>query len=115
MVGNSPITSPSGTTTVESELQPLTFKFSNGVTISGSAAASVIANSPIFVNTKLPTGTGQYTDMFQRANFAKYIGSKPYHMRLGLPSIRAAIAIKCAESVGHDSEVEIGCDLRLGG
>ncbi len=113
MVGNSPITNPSGTTTVESELQPLTFKFSNGVTISGSAPASVIANSPIFVNAKLPTGTGQYTDMFQRANFAKYIGSKPYHMRLGLPSIRASIVINVPKASGSTAKSKSGVTYGL--
>ena len=104
MVGASPITSPSSTTTVDTEIQPLTFKFSNGVSISGVAAATEAANSPIFVNTKFQTGTGQYVDVYQRANFAKYIGTKPYHVRLGLPSIRPAIVVTVPKASGSTSK-----------
>jgi hypothetical protein len=113
MVGTSPRSNPSSSTTVETELQPLTFKFSNGVEISGSAAALAIANSPIFVNTKLPTGTGQYVDLFQRANFAKYVGSKPYHVRLGLPSIRSEIVINVPKASGSIDKSKAGVTYGL--
>jgi hypothetical protein len=113
MVGTSPITSPSSTTTVSTEIQPVTFKFANGISISGSAAASAIANSPIFVNTNFPTGTGQYLDLFQRANFAKYIGSKPYHVRLGLPSIRSAIVINVPKASGETHKTKTGVSYGL--
>jgi hypothetical protein len=108
MVGASPISNPSTTTTVETELQPLTFRFANALEISGSAAASAIANSPLFVDTKLPTGTGQYIDLFQRANFAKYVGSKPYHVRLGLPSIRPEIVINVPKASGSTDKSKAG-------
>ena len=113
MVGTSPMSNPSSTTTVDTELQPLTFKFSNGVEISGSAAALKIANSPIFVNTKLPTGTGQYVDLFQRANFAKYVGTKPYHVRLGLPGIRPEIVINVPKASGRVEKSKAGVTYGL--
>jgi hypothetical protein len=100
MVGASPILQPSSRTVVNTEIQPVAFKFSNGVSIHGNAAASAIANSPLFVNTKFQTGTGQYGDVFQRANFAKYIGTKPYHVLLGLPSIRPEVVITVPSGSG---------------
>jgi hypothetical protein len=113
MVGASPITNPSSTTTVDTELQPLAFKFSNGIVIHGVTPARSIANSPLYVNTKFQTGTGQYVDMFQRANFAKYIGSKPYHVRLGLPSIRSEITIVVPKASGSTAKSKSGVTYGL--
>lgn len=100
MVGASPFANPGATVTINTEIQPITFKFANGNTISGSAAALAIANSPIFVETKFPTETGQYADAFQRANFAKPIGGKPYHVLLGLPSVRRALVVNVPQGSG---------------
>jgi len=113
MVGASPITHPSSTTVVDTELQPLAFKFANGIVIHGAPAASITANSPIFVNTKFQTGMGQYLDLFQRANFAKYIGSKPYHVRLGLPSIRSEITIVVPKASGETAKSKSGVTYGL--
>jgi hypothetical protein len=108
MVGASPISHPSTTTTINTELQPVAFKFANGVVVHGGAAALKVANSPIFVNTKFQTGTGQYADLFQRANFAKYIGTKPYHVKLGLPSIRSEIVVAVPKASGKTYKSKAG-------
>ena len=113
MVGTNPFTNPGSSSTVNTELQPITFKFANGVTISATAAATAIANSPIFVNTKFPNGTGQYGDMFQRANFAQPIGGRAYHVRLGLPSVRPAIVVNVPKASGQTQKTTSGVTYGL--
>jgi hypothetical protein len=113
MVGANPRTSPSKSTTVNTEIQPIAFKFSNGTVIHASTAAIAIANSPIFVNTKFPTGTGQFGDIIQRANFWKYVVYKPYHVLLGLPSIRSEIVISVPKTSGSTDTSKTGTPYGL--
>ena len=108
MVGANPFTNPASTTTINTEIQPIIFKFANGNSISGTAAAVALANSPIFVKTTFPAGSGQYADVFQRANFAKPIGGKPYHVLLGLPSIRHALTINVPKGSGTTRKTASG-------
>jgi len=105
MVGTSPFASTAATTTVSTEIQPLNFKFSNGKTVSATAAASALANGPIFLSTAFLTGTGQFADVYQRANFAKPIAGKAYHVKLGLPSMRTAMTISVPSASGSTTTV----------
>ena len=91
MVGTSPFSTPA-TTTVPSEIQPLTFVFANGLRIDGVAPANGLAASPVFHSAVFPTETGQFVDVMQRANF-NLIGST-YHVRLGTPTVLPALTIK---------------------
>jgi len=108
MVGASPFTNPASSTTINTEIQPITLKFANGNTISGTAVAVALANSPIFLKTNFQAGSGQYADIFQRANFAKPIAGKPYHVLLGLPSVRSALVVNVPKSSGTTKRTPSG-------
>lgn len=91
MVGTNPFTT-NVTTTIPTEIQPINFHFADGTIINAEGAATALTQSPIFQNTVFPTGTGQFDDIFQRANFAKVIGPG-YHVRLGAPTMLPAVTI----------------------
>ncbi|HZR31512.1 MAG TPA: hypothetical protein VFA76_06635 [Terriglobales bacterium] len=87
MVGTNPWNG-SATTTISTEVQPLKVVFSNGATF--WPPTQTLVNSPLFLNTKFPSETGQYGDIFQRANFWTVVShlAPNYHVKLGQPSVR---------------------------
>jgi hypothetical protein len=108
IVGTKPFTT-NATTTVPTEIQPITFVFENGLTIDGTAPAAAVAASPLFHRTAFPTETGQFADVMQRAEFNKVRSA--YHVLLGaprmLPEIRVFVPGKFGKS-GLFSHRDIG-------
>jgi hypothetical protein len=113
MVGTSPMAKPAKGTVIDTEIQPLAFKFSDGTVIHGSTVSSAIANSPIFLETNFPTGSGQYGDIIQRANFAKYATTDAYHVQLGLPTIRSEVQVVVPKASGQISKAKNGVTYGL--
>jgi hypothetical protein len=92
MVGSSPYSTDTSTT-VPTVIIPINFSFADGTFLGGEKPAADLAGSPIFKDAVFPTGTGQWDDTFQRANFAKVVGAH-YHILLGAPSMLPAITVK---------------------
>jgi hypothetical protein len=113
MVGTSPMAKPAKASVIDTEIQPLAFKFSDGTVIHGTTVSSSIANSPIFLDTKFPTGTGQYGDIIQRANFAKYATTDAYHVQLALPHILPEIQVVVPKASGHIGKAKNGVTFGL--
>jgi hypothetical protein len=111
MVGTSPFTS-NVTTMIPTVIQPLKFTFTGGVSISPPTTALV--NSPIFKSTTFPTGTGQFIDVFQRANFAKPVATNTaYHLRLGTPAVKSLMSIAVPASAGFSAMTTTGRTIGL--
>lgn len=93
MVGTDP-TKGSATTTVPTTIVPLILKFSNG-TFDGTQKVSNTTGSPLFQNAKFSSGTTQYGDAIQRAEFWKYVSktAKGYHVLVGTPTVATAVTI----------------------
>ena len=109
MVGSNPFRAGI-TTTVPTEIQPISFSFADGTFLGADKVAADLANSPIFKDADFPTGTGQFDDIFQRANFAKVIGPN-YHVLLGRPMMMPAITVK----VPQDQAVIVPVKSAAGG
>ena len=93
MVGTDP-SKGSATTTVPTTIVPLILKFSNGTVFDGTQKVSNTTSSPIFNKAKFSSGTTQYGDAIQRAEFWKLVKvAKNYHVLVGTPTIATAITI----------------------
>jgi len=111
MVGTSPFTT-NITTTIPTVIQPITFTFAGGVSISPPTTALV--NSPIFKSTTFPTGTGQFLDVFQRANFAKPVATNTaYHLHLGTPTVKSLMSVAVPRSAGVSAVTTTGRTVGL--
>jgi hypothetical protein len=116
MVGRSPFAHGHRSITIPTYLVPviLTFQDSGQVfdptTFDGCAPASesviqLIKNSPLIGNAPFTmngvnVGTGQYLDMFQRANFWSKVGGTPYHQVFSSnPTVLAAVHLTVP--IGH--------------
>jgi len=87
---------------VGSEVQPIDFVFADGTRISATSAAAGFVRSPLFHATNFPTGVGQYTDVFQRANFHYAVNrySPNYHVLMGQPPILPTITYNVPAASG---------------
>jgi len=103
MVGTNPAQG-SATTTVPTEIIPLSFTFSNGVTLDGSTKVSDTEASPIFQSAPFLSGNTQYGDAIQRAEFWNYVsGSSPnYHVLLGQPALLPTQSISVPANQGTE-------------
>ena len=102
MVGKSPY-SGSSTTTIPVNILPINITFPGGTTLNGSDRATEVANSPIFLDAVYTSGTTQYADAMQRAEFWKPIVLKKspnYHVLLGSPTMRASIPLTVPNGQG---------------
>jgi hypothetical protein len=101
MVGTSPF-SGSATTTVPVQLVPLKFVFANGTELDGSLKINAVKNSPLFMATTFSSGTTQYVDAVQRAEFWTVVNSKSpnYHLLLGEPDILPAKTVMVPSNMG---------------
>ena len=68
MVGTNPSIG-SATTTVPVTIVPLLLKFSNGKSLDGTPQVSSTTSSPLFQNAQFISGTTQYGDAIQRAEY----------------------------------------------
>ena len=75
MVGTNP-TKGSATTTIPITIVPLLLTFSNGKSFDGTPQVSSTTSSPLFQNAPFISGTTQYGDAIQRAEFWKSVSTK---------------------------------------
>ncbi len=103
MVGTNPAAG-SATSTVSTEIIPLSFTFSNGVTLDGTSKVQDTIASPIFQAAKFKSGTTQYGDAIQRAEFWNDVStsSPTYHVLFGQPTVLATQAIAVPANQGTE-------------
>jgi hypothetical protein len=99
MVGTNPATDAS-TTVVPAEIVPLRFVFSNGKALSGENVLNRTLASPIFQNTKFLSGTTQYGDAMERAEFWAYTAHSGHHVLLGPPTVLPEVTITVPSTQG---------------
>src|SRR5438105_5479376 len=114
MVGTNP-SSGSATTTVSTEIQPLSFIFADGKEVKADKAITPLIDSPIFQSTSLPSGTGQLADVEQRANFHAIVAAKSpsYHVRLAQPVLLSTITVKVPSGSGQTQTLPNGTVIGL--
>lgn len=102
MVGSNPAKT-STTITIPVTIVPLILTFSNGTTFDGTTQVSTVTGSPLFQNAPFVSGTTQYTDAIQRAEFWKYVSttSPNYHVLLGTPTIAKAVTFNVPSADGQ--------------
>jgi hypothetical protein len=98
IVGTAP--QSGGTTTVPVELVPLRFVFSDGTVFDASTRAAAATASPIFFPAPFASGTTQYGDAIQRAEFWAVGGSGSYHVLLGAPAVAPTATINVPQHQG---------------
>lgn len=102
MVGKSPYAG-SSTTTIPVNILPINITFSNGTSLNGSDRAQAVANSPIFLDATYLSGTTQYADAMQRAEFWNPVilkKSPNYHVLLGSPTIQTTAKLTVPNTEG---------------
>jgi hypothetical protein len=88
MVGTNPALG-SATTVVPVTILPVKLVFSDGRSLDGAERVTDVKNSPIFQDATYASGTTQYADAMQRAQFWNKVQrtSPGYHVRLAPPSV----------------------------
>ncbi len=101
MVGTNPSLG-SATTTVPITIVPLLLKFSNGKSFDGTPQVSITTSSPLFQKAKFSSGTTQYGDAIQRAEYWKSVSTKSpnYHVLVGSPTIAKTVTISIPSADG---------------
>ncbi|HET9921025.1 MAG TPA: hypothetical protein VFQ30_14335 [Ktedonobacteraceae bacterium] len=101
MVGTNP-SNGSATTTIPTIIVPLKVVFSGGSSLNGSQKLTLVKNSPLYQNASYSSGTTQYADAMQRAEFWKTVSSKAanYHVLLGAATVTATVTIKVPAADG---------------
>lgn len=101
MVGTNP-TKGSATTTIPVTIVPLLLKFSNGKTFDGTSKVSSTTSSPLFQNAQFKSGTTQYGDAIQRAEFWNSVSTKSpnYHVLVGNPTIAKTVTLSIPSTAG---------------
>lgn len=90
MVGTDPSLG-SATTTIPVVIVPLSFTFSNGVSLDGTTEVANTVASPIFQSAHFSSGNTQFGDAMQRAEFWSDVQSVSpnYHVLFGSPTVLA--------------------------
>jgi hypothetical protein len=99
MVGTDPSIG-SATTSVQTEIIPLNFVFSNGANFDGNTRVDDTLNSPLFAQASYTSGTTQYGDAMQRAQWWKYVSDEDYHVWLDHPDVYQTATVKVPASAG---------------
>jgi hypothetical protein len=101
MVGTNP-SHGSATTTIPVTIVPLLLKFSNGKSFDGTSQVSSTTSSPLFQNAQFISGTTQYGDAIQRAEFWKNVSalSPNYHVLVGNPTIAKTVTLNIPPADG---------------
>ncbi|MEO6892357.1 MAG: hypothetical protein ABI456_21840 [Ktedonobacteraceae bacterium] len=101
MVGTNP-TKGSHTSKIPVTVVPLILKFSNGASFDGTQKVAGTTQSPIFQSAPFISGTTQYGDAIQRAEFWNSVSttSPNYHVLLGTPTVAPAITIQVPAADG---------------
>jgi hypothetical protein len=109
MVGTNPALG-SATTTVPVTIVPLRLTFSSGQSLDGTQKVSEVKNSPLFLDATYASGTTQYGDAMQRAQFWNKVQtvSPGYHLRLAPPSVLPTRTLTVPAASGHVSSTPRG-------
>jgi hypothetical protein len=101
MVGRNP-TKGSTTTTIPVTIVPLLLKFSNGKSFDGTQQVTSTTISPLFQNAQFTSGTTQYGDAVQRAEFWNSVSttSPNYHVLVGTPIIANTVTMNIPSADG---------------
>lgn len=101
MVGTNPSLG-SATTSVPVTIVPLLLKFSNGKSFDGTPQVSFTTSSPLFKNAQFKSGTTQYGDAIQRAEFWNTVSTKSpnYHVLVGSPTIAKTVTLSIPSTYG---------------
>ncbi len=100
MVGTDPMLG-GGTSSVPTEILPMRFVFADGNVLDGSTKTSLTIGSPIFQSASFASGTTQYGDAIQRAEFWTTGGSSAnYHVLLGQPAVLPTETINVPKNQG---------------
>ncbi|MGZ3624714.1 MAG: hypothetical protein ACXWPG_16215, partial [Ktedonobacteraceae bacterium] len=101
MVGTNPSLG-SATTTVPVTIVPLLLKFSNGKIFDGTPQVSSTTSSPLFKNAQFSSGTTQYGDAIQRAEYWKSVSTKSpnHHVLVGSPTIAKTVTLSIPSADG---------------
>jgi len=112
MVGTSPFLGTKSSTTVGYVLVELRFHFSDGTVLDptlpscgdNQSVVTRVLNSPVIAkNIAYGSGTTQFEDAFQRANFWKYTKSTGYHVLINKTgAILFDITVPASEGFTHD-------------
>lgn len=103
MIGTDPSLG-SATTTIPTEIVPLSFAFSNGVTLDGTSEVANTIASPIFHSASFTSGNTQFGDAMQRAEFWNSVStvSPGYHVLLGAPTVLATESFSVPANQGFE-------------
>lgn len=104
MIGTNPAAG-SATTTIQPIIVPISFTFSNGVTLDGSKRVQPALASPIFQNAPFVSGNTQYGDAIQRAEFWNSVSttSPDYHVLLGKSTVLPTVSINVPKQSGQET------------
>jgi chitinase len=97
-----------GTTTISTVVVPVSFIFDSyrnqagkNIVISADPVVPKVVQSPIFQKFKFATGTTQYGDSVQRAQFYREAVAKHWHTLLGQPRVAPTLLIKVPAANGY--------------
>jgi hypothetical protein len=99
MVGTNPRSS-SARTVVPVVIVPLRFAFADGERSDPRGTTKQLKRSPLFRSSTFPSGTTQYGDAVQRAEFWQSTQSTGYHVVLGRPSVARKVLVKVPATDG---------------
>jgi hypothetical protein len=99
MVGTDPRLS-SRRTVVPAVIVPLRFAFADGGKFDPGKTIAQLRRSPIFRHSTFSSGTTQYGDAIQRAEFWTYTQTTPYHVLLRHPAVTAKVLVRVPASDG---------------
>lgn len=104
MIGSNPAAG-SSTTTIRPVIVPISFTFSNGVTLDGSTRVQPAIASPIFQKAQFVSGNTQYGDAIQRAEFWNSVSttSPNYHVLLNQPTVFPTMSLNVPAQSGQES------------
>jgi hypothetical protein len=104
MVGTNPA-GGSNVTVVPTEILPITFTFaSGGPPLTASKQMKELTKSPIFNAAPFTSGTTQFADAMQRAEFWNYVStvSPDYHVLLQTPALLSPVTINVPVGSGQE-------------
>lgn len=109
MIGTDP-GAGSVTTSIPVTIVPLKIIFSNGTVFNGAKQVTKTVNSPIFQSALFSSGTTQYGDAMQRAEFWQSVSttSPDYHVLLDTPTIAPTTTIKVPAADGYTGTTASG-------
>src|SRR5260370_37664537 len=107
MVGTNPATSNSATT-VDVAIIPFDFVFANGFVLSGTSKVGNVLDSPNFQDATYTSGTTQFGDAVQRAEFWPFVSGSSPNWHTLLPSAPTVYPTQVIQVPQNQAVVLIG-------